>query len=264
MRSIGLNLVTLKDGQEARLLPENLDRVRGAGFQGVGLWVPTIEEWLRAGRSLAEMREEINCRGLGVDEICAVSVLDQSGKVADRRRIFEWARELGCGRIVSIYGNPNNPLEKAREDWAAFVAQVEDTGVSPAFEFIGPWPRYHSPLEAWQVIQAGPELGSMVFDTFHFWRGGCDLEQLGKVPGERISLVHLNDVKEVAREKAVDQDRTYPGEGGIPLKQVLRGLLDSGFRGPFSVEIFGEVQQQDPDEVCAHAYRCAANVLEGL
>jgi len=168
MRSIGLNLVTLKDGQEARLLPENLDRVRGAGFQGVGLWVPTIEEWLRAGRSLAEMREEINCRGLGVDEICAVSVLDQSGKVADRRRIFEWARELGCGRIVSIYGNPNNPLEKAREDWAAFVAQVEDTGVSPAFEFIGPWPRYHSPLEAWQVIQAGPELGSMVFDTFSY------------------------------------------------------------------------------------------------
>ena len=261
-RPVGLNLVTLKNGLDGACVEENLDRVSRAGFAGVGLWVPTIEQWLASGRTVAQLAREVAGRGLAVHELCFVSVLDEAGRVADRRNVFEWAQELGCSTVVTIYGNPEAPLERIRADWAAFVEKVQDTGVSPAFEFVGVWPRYNSPLEAWQVIQAGPDLGSMVFDTFHFWRGGGDLDQIGAFPAERINLVHLNDAKDVPREKAVDADRTYPGEGVMPLKEILRALVESGLVGPFSVEIFGEVQQQDPDQVAAHAYQATRTLLE--
>ena len=261
-RPVGLNLVTLKNGLDGARLEENLDRVSRAGFQGVGLWVPTIEQWLASGRTVGQLGQEVKDRRLAVDELCFVSVLDEAGQVADRRRVFQWAQELGCGTVISIYGNPEASLEKVRADWAAFVEKVQDTGVSPAFEFIGSWPRYNSPLGAWQVIQAGPDLGSMVFDTFHFWRGGGDLDQIGAFPAERISLVHLNDAKDVPRGKVADADRTYPGEGVMPLKEILGSLVESGFVGPFSVEIFGEAQQQDPDEVAVHAYQATRKMLE--
>ena len=137
-------------------------------------------------------------------------------------------------------------------------------GVSPAFEFIGMWPQYNSPLSAWEVIKAGPELGKMVFDTFHVRRGGGDLTQIAMIPGDRVGLVHLNDAKDVPRNQATDKDRTYAGQGVIPLREILNGLRQRGFSGPLSVEIFGAVQEQDPGEVCTRAYEATERLLEGL
>ena len=264
MHSIGMNMVTLRDGREAGLLLENLDRIASAGFQGVGIWTKTIEDWLGQGNTLSQLSDAVGSRGLNVDELCFVNALDDSGEAADRTREFEWAAQLGCGNVIAIYGNPDTPLEKVRADWAAFVERIEGIGVSPAFEFIGMWPQYNSPLSAWEVIKAGPELGKMVFDTFHFWRGGGDLTQIAMIPGDRVGLVHLNDAKDVPRNQATDKDRTYPGQGVIPLREILNGLRQRGFSGPLSVEIFGAVQEQDPGEVCTRAYEATERLLEGL
>ncbi len=261
---IGLNLVTLRDGREAGRLGENLDRVSSAGFQGVGLWVSTIEQWLEAGRTVEQLAGEVQARGLEVHELCFTRVLDDDGRVADASEVFGWARTLGAPAMITIYNSGQADRPQAQSDWSAFVRNIEKTGVAAAFEFIGPAPQYNSPLRAWEVIQAGPELGTMVFDTFHFWRGGGDLSQIGQVPAGRVSLVHLNDCNDVPRDQAADADRTYPGEGVMPLPDMLGALIAAGFAGPFSVEIFGAVQEQDPDEVAAQAYRSAASLLAAL
>jgi len=258
-----MNLITLRDGLDQAVLAQTLDTVKGAGFEGVGLWLETIEGWLDAGRTIAQLADEIKDRGLTVDELCFVRVLSADGSVADQRERFEWAKELGARAVITIYGKVESPLEVAREDWARFVENVEDIGVAAAFEFVGAWPRYNSPLSAWQVVKDGPELGTLVFDTFHFWRGGCDLSQFGRFPGERVSLVHLNDVEDVPRGGAEDSDRTYPGEGIMPLNEILKGLAENGFGGPYSVEIFGKVQELDPGEVASHAFHAARKTLAG-
>jgi len=262
--TVGLNLATIKRGTEAATLVPNLDRMRHAGFQGVGLWQSNILQWLQGGLTLEELHEHIDGRNLKTDEICFVEVLQRDGKVADQTAIFQWAKALGASAVISIYFRPDNPLEQVRQDWAEFVRKVEEIGVPPAFEFIGPWPQYNSPLQAWEVVQAGPELGTLAFDTFHFWRGGCDLSQIEKVPAGRISIVHLNDVRDVPRQSAVDADRTYPGEGVIPLKEILGGLIGKGFAGPLSVEIFGEVQQENPAAAIKHAYEATRKLLDSL
>lgn len=262
--AIGMNLVTLRRGTEAATLLPNLDRIRHAGFQGVGLWKSNILQWLDAGLSIADLREHIVARNLKVDEICFAEVLKPDGTVADQRQAFEWAAALEAHAVISIYFRPDNPLEKVQDDWAEFVRSIEDFGIPAAFEFIGPWPNYNSPLSAWEAIKQGPKLGTLVFDTFHFWRGGCDLSQIPKVPGERVSLVHLNDANDVPRETAVDADRTYPGEGVLPLKEILGGLIGNGFAGPLSVEIFGEAQEESPAKVCKRAYETARKVIAAL
>jgi sugar phosphate isomerase/epimerase len=37
-----------------------------------------------------------------------------------------------------------------------------------------------------------------------------------------------------------DGSRIYPGDGVAPLRQILRDLCDSGFRGYFSLELFNK------------------------
>jgi 2-keto-myo-inositol isomerase len=107
-------------------------------------------------------------------------------------------------------------------------------------------------------------LGRIVLDTFHFWRGGGEPEDLARIPSDRIALVHLNDVNDVPRDSAQDSDRTFPGEGIMPVKEMCRALVHNGYGGPFSIEIFGEAQQQDPDEVCRHAFGAASELLAGV
>jgi sugar phosphate isomerase/epimerase len=262
---VGMNLVTLKGGRdpEPDLLLQLLDCVVEAGLDGVGLWVAAIEKWLAGGRSIADLSRALADRGLNAHEICFVGALDADGNVADRRREFEWAAELGAPAVITLYG-AGRPMAQAQADWAEFVGKVEDTGVAPAFEFVGMWDRYCSPGEAWDVIKDGPALGAMVFDTFHFWRGGGEMAQLDVVPAGRIALVHLNDVNDVPREQAADSDRTYPGEGTMNVAAIAGALVDSGFAGPFSIEIFGPVQQQDPSEVSRHAAAAARRLIDSL
>jgi len=262
--TIGLNLGTVKNGTEAATLVPNLDRVRHAGFQGVGLWQNNILQWLQAGLTIQELHDHVTGRNLKVDEICFVEVLKRDGSVADQTNVFRWAKALGAAAVVCLYFRPDHPLDRVRSDWAEFVRTVQDIGVPAAFEFVGPWPQYNSPLQAWEVIQAGPELGTMVFDTFHFWRGGCDLSQIEKIPGNRVSLAHLSDARDVPSQTAVDADRTYPGEGVIPLRQVLTGLVEQGFTGPLSIEILGGAQEQNPATVIKHAYEAARKLVDSL
>jgi sugar phosphate isomerase/epimerase len=260
---IGLNLVTLKGGLEADRLVANLDRARAAGFRSVGLWVQTLKEWVARGRSMESLGRELGARDLKADEVCFVVVPEATQALDEQKRVFRWAKELDAGCVISIYSKPENPLERARADWERFMREVEDSGVPAAFEFIGPWPQYNSPMSALAVIE-GAALGRMVIDTFHFWRGGGDLSEISGVPAGRVALVHLNDAKDVPRASARDSDRTYPGEGVIPLADICGALVRNGYKGPFSVEIFGQAQEDDPDRVCRHACRTAAQLIERL
>ena len=85
-----------------------------------------------------------------------------------------------------------------------------------------------------------------------------------QVPAERIALVHLNDAKDVPREQAKDSDRTYPGQGVIPLEEMLGKLVANGYAGAVSVEIFGDCQEGDPDEVARRAYESASALIAAL
>ncbi|MBV9281007.1 MAG: sugar phosphate isomerase/epimerase, partial [Chloroflexi bacterium] len=52
--------------------------------------------------------------------------------------------------------------------------------------------------------------------------------------GDRTFVVQLSDW----RTPRSYQDRLIPGQGEIPLAGLLRAIHDSGYRGPYVVEIF--------------------------
>ena len=96
---------------------------------------------------------------------------------------------------------------------------------------------------------AHPNFG-IVFDCYHFWSGPSKLEDMDLIrPGEIIHA-HLNDTPDMPRELLDLQSRVIPGDGVAPLAKILRKLVQRGYSGPISVELFlPKFQNADPYEL---------------
>lgn len=77
-----------------------------------------------------------------------------------------------------------------------------------------------------------PNCGVCV-DTWNIWQNR-DLETTLRRAGERIFLVQVSDYR---RPHAL-YDRLIPGDGEIPLPQILQTLREVGYSRPYVIEIF--------------------------
>jgi sugar phosphate isomerase/epimerase len=93
---------------------------------------------------------------------------------------------------------------------------------------------------------AHPNFG-ILFDCYHFWSGPSKFEDLDLIrPGEIIHA-HLNDTQDMPHELLDQQSRVIPGEGVAPLPRILAKLVNAGYRGAISVELFlPQFQEADP------------------
>jgi 2-keto-myo-inositol isomerase len=93
---------------------------------------------------------------------------------------------------------------------------------------------------------AHPNFG-LIFDCYHFWSGPSKMEDMDDIrPGEIIHA-HLNDTQDLPRELLDLQTRVIPGDGVAPLARILAKLVEQGYSGPISVELFlPQFQEADP------------------
>lgn len=96
---------------------------------------------------------------------------------------------------------------------------------------------------------AHPSFG-ILFDCYHFWSGPSKFEDMELIrPGEIIHA-HLNDTQDLPRELLDLQSRVIPGDGVAPLAKILARLVERGYAGPISVELFlPKFQEADPFEL---------------
>jgi len=142
---------------------------------------------------------------------------------------------------IAPNGNIQEALDTAAKDYKVLAQFAEDHGVRVAVE----------PLNAsivnietaiWTVEQ-GLELIKAVdhpafglcLDFWNVWQN-ADLEAAIHACGDRIFLVQISDW----RTPRSFLDRLVPGQGSIPLPALLRAAHDSGYTGPYVVEIFSD------------------------
>ena len=80
----------------------------------------------------------------------------------------------------------------------------------------------------------------VLVDTFHLYAGASKLEDLeARDAPDQLFFVHLNDVPiEPPRDLWVDTDRVLPGEGCLPLADILGKIRRTGYNGYVSLELF--------------------------
>ncbi|HHX38169.1 MAG TPA: sugar phosphate isomerase/epimerase [Clostridiaceae bacterium] len=119
---------------------------------------------------------------------------------------------------------------------------AEPYGAKLAFEPIGDlrW-CCRSQRQALEIIQAvdRDNIG-LVVDCINFYmHDKCsDLDFLGQLPPEKVFVFHINDCEDVPLGVLDHCHRIMPGQGCIPIRDIVAALKSIGYNGPASLELF--------------------------
>jgi len=225
---------------------EDAHNYAAAGYQGIGVMREKIESYGIA-RGIQLIREE----HLKVTEVCSTGGFADGKEnsmmqsIQDAYKAIELAHELEAGALIIVAGTNTSlsydqSFDLLRKGLEEILPYAERHGVRLALEPMHPIfkPKYSFVVtlnESLQVIELidSPYLGVWL-DTFHVWWDNDILKQIHRAKN-RIIGVHLNDFKP---ESESIYNWSVPGEGIIPLPQILHAIESSGWRGMYSIEVF--------------------------
>ena len=248
-----------------------------AGYRFVELRDWKIERHLAEGGSLADLRTAAVEAGIGV---LSVNTLDdstlhdgarQTTLVERCRTLAAWAAALDCPQILvgpSYVADGGRDVAAIRERTGAalarYAAVAADFGVRVAFEYHGyAGCSINSLTDARAVLDdlADPRVG-LVIDAFHFYVGNSSFDELERTEGSRIFVTHLADVDHADKATLRKPNRVLPGEGVLPVKELVRRLQRANYRGPYSLELFNErLWALDPMTVAERGLRSLQSVF---
>jgi 2-keto-myo-inositol isomerase len=242
-------------------LLEKIDATAAAGYDGIELWIDDLEKHEKDGNSLKDLAKYIQDKGLYVHNVIglwnAVPPTQEAWEahLPETRNRMRMMSEAGSRHAAAI---PDSELENIDLKWtAAKYKELLDIGrndynIIPAFEFVGFFKSINRLGTASAIaLDANDPDACLIADTFHLFRGGSGFNGVQMLQGKFICNFHWNDIAaSQPAESAADEHRIFPGDGHLPLVQLLKDLRAIRYHGPLSLELFNrEHWKMDPAEV---------------
>jgi sugar phosphate isomerase/epimerase len=219
-----------------------------AGYDGIELWCDELAGYEKEGKSLDGLAKRVKDAGLEVPNIIGIwSPMPQDDAarpkaIEDVKRRCAISARFGARHIAAMAAPDRADIDVlwAARRYAELVDVGREFGLGVALEFIGGFKGIHTLGQAAAVVaESGKAEGGIVADTFHMHRGGSAWNGAKFLDGSIYAVWHLNDVQQAPPPAELkDSDRIYPGDGCLPLGQLLKDLWARGFRGPLSLELF--------------------------
>lgn len=247
-----------------------LDKIRVAaetGWDAIELWISDLEQIESEGGNLKEVAKQIQDLGLFVPNIIGLwecmpstpEAFDQS--LQKTRERMRRAADIGSHFVAAI-PSPDRPdfdLKWGAECYRRLLdIGRNDYGITVAFEFVGFLQGVHRLGQAAAIaIDADHPDACLICDTFHLYRGGSGFNGVRHLAPTLIANFHWNDMPaDVPQFEGKDEHRIYPGEGVLPLTQVLQDLKTIGYTRTLSLELFRrEHWEQEPKVVAETGLR---------
>jgi 4-hydroxyphenylpyruvate dioxygenase len=247
---MAMNTVTIKPVP----FVDKFELISKAGFSGVGLWMDEIQDYLKVGtgKPIRELLEDCALTPVEMQVVRKWQYLTGSEKerAFDEAGAFfaEFSKlDIQCP-VIGLPSEEVGEIRNAIEDFKRLCHLAGDFGLSVAFEFIGWAKQFNNVKTAWEVVgEADCPNGGLLIDTFHFVKAGSTIEDLKRVPIEKVFLVHVNDAKPLPlgiKEQSRGH-RFYPGEGEARIQEIMDCFVESGYDGFYCCEIFNEEYWQD-------------------
>jgi sugar phosphate isomerase/epimerase len=171
----------------------------------------------------------------------------------DGRRKLRVAGQIGASTLVVIPGPQSTHIRKhaARltADALADLCEAAEgssvqIGLQPMHDlFRGTWSFVHSIDESLAILdRVGDPRAKLCFGTYHLWQEPDLLRRAAEIV-HRIASVQLSDWRDPPR---CENDRLLPGDGCIPLVEIVEALESAGYRGWYEMEIWSrDLWKQD-------------------
>lgn len=242
----------------------DLRAAQEAGYQGIEIRDAKLQQYLDGGGSLYALRKQLTDAGL---EAISLNSLERSTLAAGTakadvlrrcRTLCEWAAGIDCPYVIAVpsFRREAPPGTDIRAATVAALQEMAEIAyrysVRIGFEFLGFADCSVNTLEQSRDIVETlnhPSVG-LVLDAFHFFVGGSTWGMLDGLNPERLFVVHLDDAEDVPPSRLTDAHRVLPGDGVIPLRDLVWRLESLGYDGPYSIELFRpEYYEWDPAQL---------------
>lgn len=158
------------------------------------------------------------------------------------RRAIEAAHQLGA-RSIELMTGARGDLdweEAARRFIAATAPHVEEAQAAGVSILIEPTLPRHAGINMIHSLDQARRLAEMAgmgicLDFYGCWTDPALLTEIGRVAG-RVGLVQVSDGVIGADG---EQLRAVPGDGQMPLREIIAAILQTGYRGTFDLELLG-------------------------
>ncbi len=222
----------------------------GAGFAGIGMHAADLPRTVGSGLDVEGMRAVLADTGLRVVEIEFLGGWAVEGTGEESVAAIEAVADAFGGRHVSagefrgVAAADGVELEGVDLDGAAarfgaLAARLDERGLLVALEAF-PWSALPDVDTALDLLgRAGAANAGLMIDVWHFFNGGARPELLAGRPSGTVAAVQLNDGPLVHEDflRHARARRRLPGEGDLDVVGLIRAVRDTGFGGPWCVEV---------------------------
>lgn len=187
------------------------------------------------------------------------------------RQKLDVMEELGVTTLLVCSNATSGAIgdrDLSAEQLSAAGDLAQDRGCTLAFEALA-WGTHTNRLaDAWDLVRRAdhPAVGLAV-DTFHLLARGDDASALDGIPGARIAFLQVADAPLMAMDvlQWSRHHRVFPGQGSLDVASVVGAVVEGGYRGPVSLEVFSDVvREADPHVTSLDAMRSLLHLEEQL
>jgi 4-hydroxyphenylpyruvate dioxygenase len=180
---------------------------------------------------------------------------------------LETCATLGLRNIVALgYFEPGAFAQSELVDYfGRFCDHALAVGVRVDLEFI-PHFGIRTLSDAWNIVrEANRSNAGILLDTWHFMRSNSDMAVLEAIPSETIVNLQLADGPLTPRGATIDDDailyREMPGEGELPVLDILKMLLRKGRVRSVGPELFYLTDDRPKAEPAARSAACTTEAI---
>lgn len=230
-------------------LDTKLQAIAAAGFDGVEIFENDLIGYAGSPREVGAM---IRDHGL----VCTLfqPFRDFEGMPGDLRaktfdraeRKFDIMQELGTDLVLvcsNVSPQALGDRQRIIDDFSELGARAGSRGLRVGYEALA-WGRHiFDHRDAWEIVRSvdHPAIG-LILDSFHSLARRVPIDSIAAIDPAKLFIVQVADAP------ALDMDYLYwsrhfrnmPGQGDLPIADYVRALLDIGYDGPLSLEIFND------------------------
>lgn len=259
-----LNTVLLEDQ-----LSTQLAAIAQAGFDGFELWQqsfeqgdqrPLLRQWLKRGLQVIDYQVLLDFDGCCEQQ--------RATKFHEAEQMLNVAAEMQIDMLLVAANTQACQADKIVSDLGWLCEKASKLGIRIAYEGMA-WSSVINRCDlVWSTIQqVGAENLGVVIDAYHLYALQRNLSDLQGIPPEKIYLVQLSDIQRPPASehlaKVARHARMLPGEGNLPLTELITYLDDLGYRGPIGLEVFNDqLAKQDAYAVAKRAKQALDQLLD--
>jgi 4-hydroxyphenylpyruvate dioxygenase len=245
-------------------LPEKLEAIAAAGFDGVEIFENDLLYYDGSPREIKQM-----CADLGIAITLFQPFRDFEGCRRDRlarnleraERKFDLMQELGTDLVLVCSNASADSVGDQQilvDDLRLLAEHAGARGLRIGYEALA-WGRHvNTYQQVWDIVRQAdhPNLG-VLLDSFHTLSLKGDPRAIADIPGDKIFFVQMADAPILAMDvlEWSRHFRCFPGQGEFDLPGFLAPIIQSGYTGPLSLEIFNDGFRAAPPR---------ANAADGL